>query len=63
MHSLSTFGAKTSHKQIRTHKIHHDLDLVEATTFPLIVYYVPLHEAHIQMTFCLRTPIWEFRNS
>jgi hypothetical protein len=25
------------------------LDLGEATTFPLIVYFVPLHEAHIQM--------------
>jgi hypothetical protein len=35
-----------------THKTHHGLDLGEATTFPLIVYYVPLHEAHIQMAFC-----------
>jgi hypothetical protein len=35
----------------------------EATTFPLIVYFVPLHEAHIQMTFCPGTPKWESRNS
>jgi hypothetical protein len=27
----------------------------EATTLPLIVYFVPLHEAHIQMAFCLGT--------
>ncbi len=53
MNSWSTFGVKKSHGQIRTHKIHkihkihHGLDLGEATTFPLIVYYVPLHEAHI----------------
>jgi hypothetical protein len=26
--------------------------LGEATTFPFIIYYVPLHEAHIQMAFC-----------
>ncbi len=52
VHNLSTFGARTSHGQIRADKIHHGLDLGEATTFPLIVYYVPLHEAHIQMAFC-----------
>jgi hypothetical protein len=39
------------------------LELGEATTFTLIVYYVPLHEAHIQMSFCPRTPKWESRNS
>jgi hypothetical protein len=63
MHSLSTFGARTSHGQTRTHKTHRDSDLGEATTFPLIVYYVPLHEAHIQTASCPRTPKWEFRNS
>jgi hypothetical protein len=30
--------------------------LGEATIFPLIVYFVPLHKAHIQMAFCPRTP-------
>ncbi len=57
--SLNTFGAKTSHDQTRTHKTHHGLDLGEATTFPLVVYYAPLHTGHIQMTFCPRTPKWE----
>jgi hypothetical protein len=56
VHSWSTFCAKISHVQTRTHKTHHGPDLGEATTFPLIVYSVPLHEAHIQMAFCLGTP-------
>jgi hypothetical protein len=30
--------------------------LGEATTFPFIVYFVPLHEAHIHMAFCPRIP-------
>ncbi len=38
----------------RTHKTQHDPDLGEATTFPLIVYYVTLHGAHIQMAFLPR---------
>jgi len=40
VHSWSTFGAKTSHGQTRTHKIHHSADLGETTTFPLIVCYM-----------------------
>jgi hypothetical protein len=63
MHRWSTFGARTSHKQTRTHKTHHDLNLGEANTFPFIIYFVSLHEAHIQMTFCPKTPIWESQNS
>jgi hypothetical protein len=59
MHNWSTFGARMSHGQIQTHKIHHGLDLGEATTFPFIVYFVPLHEAHIQMAFSPKTPKWE----
>jgi hypothetical protein len=47
MHSLSIFGVRTSHRKTRTHKTHHGLDLGEVTTFPLIVYFLPLHEAHI----------------
>jgi len=62
LHSLNTFGARTSHGQTQTHKTHHGLDLGEATTFPLIVYFVPLHKAHIQMAFCSGTPKWESRN-
>jgi len=53
MHSWSILGAKTNHRQTRTHKTHHGLDLGESITFPLIIYFVPLHEAHIQMAFCL----------
>jgi hypothetical protein len=30
--------------------------LEEAANFPLIVYFVPLHEAHIEMAFCPGTP-------
>jgi hypothetical protein len=47
MHNLSTFGAKTSHGQTQIHKIHQGSELGEATTFPLIVYFVPLHKTHI----------------
>jgi hypothetical protein len=56
MHSWNTFGARMNHGQTQTHKTHHGPDLGEATTFPLIVYFVPLHEAHIQMAFCPGTP-------
>ncbi len=38
VHSLNTFGAKTSHGQLKIHKIHHGLNLGEAITFPLIVF-------------------------
>jgi hypothetical protein len=52
-----------NHKQIQTHKTHHGPNLGEATTFPLIVYYVHGHKANTQMLFCPRTPKWESRNS
>jgi hypothetical protein len=51
MHSWSTFGARMSHGHIETHKIHHDLDSREATTFPLIVFFVISHGA---TSFCLK---------
>jgi hypothetical protein len=56
MHSWNLFGAWTSHGQTQIHKIHHDLDLGEATTFPLIVYYVFGHRTNTQMSFCPGTP-------
>ncbi len=59
MHNWNIFGARMSHGQTWTHKTHHGPDLGETTTFPLIIYFVPLHEAHIQMTFCPGTPKWE----
>jgi hypothetical protein len=51
-----------NHGQIRTPKNHHGMHLGEATTIPLIVYYVPFHEAHIQMEFCPEIPKWESQN-
>jgi hypothetical protein len=59
MHSWTTFGAKMTHMRTQTYKIHHDPELGAATTFPLIVYFVPRHETGIQMAFCPRTPKWE----
>jgi hypothetical protein len=61
--NLSTFGVRTNHGQPRSHKTHHGPDLGEATTFPLLIYFVLLHEAHIQMAFCPGVPKWESRNS
>ncbi len=55
MHSWSTFGAQTNHGQTQTHQTHHGPDLGEATTFPLIVFYVPGYGASTQMSFCPRT--------
>ncbi len=55
MNGWSTFDARTNHGHTRTHKIHHDPDLGEAITFPLIVFFVINHEGCIQMSFCLRT--------
>jgi hypothetical protein len=54
--SRSIFVARTSHKQTQTHKTHHGLDLGEATTFPLIVYFVFGHRANTQMSFCHGSP-------
>jgi len=56
VHNWSTFGAWTNHEQTRTHKIHHSLDLGEATIFPLIVFYVLHHRDNTQMSFCPETP-------
>ncbi len=41
--------------QTRSHKTHHGPDLGEATTFPLIVFFVLNHEACTQMSFCPKT--------
>jgi hypothetical protein len=40
-----------NHGQIQTHKTHHGRDLGEATTFPLILYFVRGHGTSIQMAF------------
>jgi hypothetical protein len=54
--SLNAFGARMSHGQTRIHKTHHGPDLGEATTSPLIVYFVFGHGTSIQMIFCPETP-------
>ncbi len=52
----NTFGAPMNHEKTQIHKIHHNSNLGEATTFPLIVFFMPSHEACTQMSFCLGTP-------
>jgi hypothetical protein len=56
MCSWNTFGAWTNHMHTQIHKIHHGPNLGEATTFPLIIFYVINHEGYIEMSFCLGTP-------
>ncbi len=63
VHSWSTFGAKKNHEQTQIHKTHHNSDSREATTFPLIVYFMPGHGTITQISFCLATPKRESRNS
>jgi hypothetical protein len=50
--SYNIFGAQIHHEQTWTHKIHHGLDLGEATTFPLVVFFMPGRWAYAQMSFC-----------
>jgi ribosome assembly protein YihI (activator of Der GTPase) len=57
--SYNTFGARMNHEQTQTHMTHHDPDLGEVTTFPLIVYSVLSHKANTQMSFCPEIPKFE----
>jgi hypothetical protein len=50
------FYAQMNHEQPRTHRTHHGPNLGEATTFPLIVYYIPNHRINTQMSFCPSIP-------
>ncbi len=56
MHSWNIFSAWMNHEHTRTHKTHHCMDLGEATTFPLIIFFVIRHGGYIQMPFGPRTP-------
>ncbi len=56
MCSYNIFGAQTSHEQTQIHKTHDGSNLWEATTFPLIIFFVPSHGAYTQMSFCPGTP-------
>jgi hypothetical protein len=58
MHSWNIFGAWMSHKHTRTHKTHHSPNVGEATTFPLIVFFMISHRGYIQMSFCLKIRIF-----
>jgi hypothetical protein len=56
MRGWTTFGARMNHGHTHTHKTHHDLNLGEATTFPLIIFFVTVHGAYTQMSFCPKIP-------
>jgi hypothetical protein len=56
MRSCNIFNALTSHGHTWIHKTHRGLDLGEATTFPLIVFFMPGHGGCTQMSFCPGTP-------
>jgi hypothetical protein len=60
--SFNVFGVRMRHGQTWIQRTHHGSYLGEATTFPLIVYFVLGHGTKPQMSFCLETPKWEFRN-
>ncbi len=55
MHSWSIFSARTNHGQTQIHKTHHGPNLREATTFPLIIFFMPCFKACTQMSFCPET--------
>jgi hypothetical protein len=52
----SNFDARKSHEHTWTHKNHHNLDLGETITFPLIVFSVISDGGYIHMSFCPGTP-------
>jgi hypothetical protein len=56
MRNWNIFGAWTSHGHTQINKVHHDLNLRETTTFPLIILFVINHKGYIQMSSCPRTP-------
>jgi hypothetical protein len=56
MRSWNTFGAQMNHGHTWIHKIRHDLNLKEATTFLLIIFFVISHMGCIQMPFRLGIP-------
>jgi hypothetical protein len=56
MHNCNIFSAQTNQEQTQIHKIHHNLDLGETTTFPLIVFSMLGHRVCTQMSFFLGFP-------
>jgi hypothetical protein len=60
MHGWSTFGARTNHGQTQIHKIHHNPNLREAITFPLIVLSMLAMGLAPKCHFVLGLPSWSF---
>jgi hypothetical protein len=58
VNSYTIFGARTKHKKTQPHKTHHGFDLEEATTFPLIVFFVPSHRLAPKCHFVPGLPSW-----
>jgi len=52
----STIGTPISHGHTWTHKTHHNSDLEEATTLPLIIFSMFGHGGYTQMSFCSEIP-------
>jgi hypothetical protein len=59
----STFGVRTSHMQLELTRLTTAWTSRKPPPSPIILYFAPFHEAHIQMVFCPKTPKWESRNS
>ncbi len=53
---LEHFGAWMNHEQPRTYNTHHSPNFGEATTFLLLIYFVPGHGTNTQMSFCPENP-------
>ncbi len=60
-HSGTPLGVGTSQGNW-THLTHHGPDSGKATTFPLIVFFAPLHRGYIEVTLFPGTPKLESRN-
>jgi len=54
MYNWNTFGAQTNHGHTQIHMTHHNPNLVEATIFPLIIFFVISHGRYIEMLYCPR---------
>jgi hypothetical protein len=63
VHSWNIFYARTNHEHTKTHKTHHNLNLDETPTFPLIIFSVIGHGGYTQMSFFPEFRNQESRNS
>ncbi len=51
MYNWSTFGARMNHGHTQIHKTHHNPNLGEAITFPIIIFSLIRHDGYTQMVF------------